>query len=84
MTHNLWVILGLLGIVVLRYPARLAFDRRNQYGVEEFASYGHMRRRRWLERGIKFAGLALIIVALQHGCMSTRHYAPTHAVGASD
>ncbi len=46
MTHNLWVILGLAGLIVFRYPARLVFNRRNQYGVEEFASYGHMRRRR--------------------------------------
>lgn len=82
MTHNLWIIVAIVGFVLLRYPARLAFNRRNEFGVEQFASYDHMRWRRWLERGMRLAGLFIIITGLQHGCSTARHASSHHVEAA--
>ena len=82
MTHNLWYLLGFIGLVALRYPARLAFNRRNENGVQQFSSYGHMVRSRWIGRLLRVGGLAVIIVALQHGCVSRRSL-PSHQAAVS-
>ena len=82
MTHNLWIIVAIAGFLLLRYPARLAFNRRNEYGQEQFTSYDHKLRRRWLERGMRLAGLFIIITGLQHGCATARH-APLHRAQVS-
>jgi hypothetical protein len=58
------VLLIVAGLAAWRYPKRRAFDRRNQFGVEEFKSYGHMRRSRSFERLMSLAGVILILVGI--------------------
>ncbi|WP_242140707.1 hypothetical protein [Sphingomonas sp. TREG-RG-20F-R18-01] len=64
MTKIIPVALILIGILMWRYPARASFNRRNQYGVEIFKSYGNMRTRRLFEGLIRFAGAILLLVGV--------------------
>ena len=70
MTHPLWIIVGFLGFIALRVPARMKFNRRNELGVEQFTSYGQMVRARWVQWGMRLGGLLVIILAIQHGFTS--------------
>jgi hypothetical protein len=56
------IVLIVVGIFLWRFPARSRFNRTNQYGVEEFKSYGHMRGRRLFEGLIRFSGAILILL----------------------
>lgn len=62
MTKFVPIVLILIGLALWRFPARSSFNRRNQYGVEMFESYGHMRRRRSFEGLIRFLGVILLLV----------------------
>jgi hypothetical protein len=55
------IVVIVIGLFMWRFPARSRFNRTNQYGVEEFTSYGHMRGRRFFEGLIRFSGAILIL-----------------------
>jgi hypothetical protein len=58
------IVVIVIGLFMWRFPARSRFNRTNQYGVEEFTSYGHMRGRRFFEGLIRFSGAILILFGI--------------------
>jgi len=58
------IVLIVIGLFLWRLPARSRFKRTNQYGVEEFKSYGHMRGRRLFESLARFSGAILILFGI--------------------
>ena len=64
MTKIVPIVLIVIGLFLWRLPARSRFKRTNQYGVEEFKSYGHMRGRRLFESLARFSGAILILFGI--------------------
>jgi hypothetical protein len=60
------VLLILAGIVLWKFTRRAAFNRRNEYGVEVFNSYGHMQGRRFIEKTLRFGAVILVLVGIGH------------------
>lgn len=60
------VLLILAGIVLWKLTRRAAFNRRNEYGVEMFNSYGQMQGRRFVEKGLRFGAVILVLVGIGH------------------
>lgn len=59
-------LLILAGIVLWKATRRTAFNRRNEYGVEMFSSYGQMQGRRFFERALRFVAVGLVVAGLGH------------------
>ena len=60
------VLLIIAGIALWRHTRRVAFNRRNEFGVELFQSYDHMRSRRNFERLLRVGAVILVLVGIGH------------------
>jgi hypothetical protein len=60
------IIMILVGLFMWRFPARSAFQRRNENGIEIFKSYDRMRARRSFEGLIRIVGAVVLLAGLGH------------------
>lgn len=66
------VLLILAGIVLWKLTRRAAFNRRNEFGVELFNSYGQMQSRRFAEKGLRFVAVILVLVGIGHAIVPSQ------------